>query len=84
MPNGYAGKIVTIEDHLLHDAQYFMHNGEKLKLNNVDLVANAKEKRQARDIVSEPEPALKTTAGRVLYDRDFPPIVDANGNCSEK
>jgi putative transposase len=84
MPNGYAGKIVTIEDHLLHNSQYFAHNGEKLRLNKVDLVANSKEKRLARDVIPEPEPASKTTAARVLYDRDFPPIVDAGGNCSDK
>jgi len=84
IPNGYAGKIVVIEDHLLHNAQYFMHNGERVKLIDVDLVANAKEKRQPRAATADPEPALRTTAARVLYGLDFPPIVDANGNCSEK
>ena len=84
MPNGYAGKIVVIEDDLLHNTQYFIHDGKRTILNEVDLVANAKDKRLSRALEEEPAPVLKTTAARVLYDSEFAPIVDAGGNCPEK
>jgi len=82
VPRGYATTRVTLYRRLLDGTIGFVHQGKVIQLQPVDPAANARAPR-ARDLHhDEPRPMPPTTAAGLAYNRDFTPILDADGGFS--
>jgi hypothetical protein len=59
-----------------------MHGGERVTLKPVDLTANAYPRRSS-DPLPAPARRPRRTAADAAFERDHPPLVDADGNYHE-
>ncbi len=79
LPRGYAGQRVVLRRRLLDGSIGFLHEGRVIDLHPADLHANAK----ARRAVAKREPQEARipppTAAELAYQRDYEPVVDADG-----
>jgi hypothetical protein len=85
VPRGHATTRVPVRRNVLDDSLYVLHQGEWIRLHPVDLTANAYARR-ARPGTAEPEddqegPPPAPTAACLAFDRDFGPVVNAEGGC---
>jgi transposase InsO family protein len=84
VPRGHATTRATLRRAVLDDSLYVLHQGQWTRLHPVDLTANAYARR-ARPGAAAPEddqgPPPVPTAACQAFDRDFGPVVDADGNC---
>ena len=82
MPRRYAGTKVTLYRRLLNGTIGFTHQGKVIELQPVDPAANARAQR-ARDLRrDEPRAMPPTTAAELAFNRDFAPILNADGGFS--
>jgi len=81
VPRGYAGHRVTVYRHALDGHVLFLHDGRFIELVPVDPVANARSRRgrRRRDSAKEMVHPLPKSAAELAFDRDFSPIVGADG-----
>jgi hypothetical protein len=84
VPRGYATTRATLRRSVLDDSLYLLHQGQWTRLHPVDPTANAYTRR-ARPGPTEPEegPPPVPTAACHAFDRDFGPVVTAEGSCPE-
>jgi putative transposase len=80
-PRGLARERVLVRRQVLDGELSILHGGHVVKLHEVDLAMNARDKR-GRSPEPLPEVAPVKTAATVAFDRDFGPIVDADGGFS--
>jgi hypothetical protein len=77
---------VTLRRSVLDDSLFFLHQGQWTRLHPVDLTANAYARR-ARPGAAAPDddqgPPPVPTAACHAFDRDFGPVVTADGGCPE-
>ena len=77
-PRGLARERVLVRRQVLDGELSVVHQGRVIKLHEVDLVANAHDRR-GRAAPTPPEVAPVKTAASIAFERDFAPIVDADG-----
>jgi transposase InsO family protein len=84
VPRGHATTRATLRRGVLDDSLYLLHQGQWTRLHPVDLTANAYDRR-ARPAPTEPEegPPPVPTAACHAFDRDFGPVVTADGGCPD-
>jgi transposase InsO family protein len=80
-PRGLAGEHVYVRRHVLDGELSLLLGGRVVVLHEVDLVLNAHDRR-GRMIEPLPEVAPVKTAATLAFERDFAPIVDADGGFS--
>jgi len=84
VPRGHAGERIIVHRRLLENSLAIVHEGRLVKLHPVDLHANARARRarskQPRD---EPRAPLPKSAADLAFERDFSPVVDPDGGCSD-
>lgn len=80
MPTGHAGDWVTLHRHILDGTVSFLHNGRFIKLEPVDLAANARSRR-AKNIKPQNEVIhpLPKSAADLKFERDLRPVVGPDG-----
>lgn len=79
-PRGMAGSWVTTYRQVLDGTIYVLHQGRLVKLQPVDLAANARTHR-SKDLPTEQATGpLPKTAADIAFERDFRPITDTDGN----
>lgn len=82
VPRGYAGTRVTLYRRLLEGTIGFVHQGKVIQLQPVDPAANARAQRAGDLRRDEPRSMPSTTAAELAFNRDFAPIIDADGGFS--
>jgi len=82
MPRGYAGTQVTLHRKVLARTIHFVHQGKLIELQPVDRVANAHAQRARDSRPDEVQPMPPITAAELSFNRDFAPIIDADGGFS--
>ena len=80
-PRGLARERVLVRRQVLDGELSILHDGRVVTLHEVDLAANARDHR-GRAAVPLPEVAPVKTAASVAFERDFAPVVDADGGFS--
>jgi transposase InsO family protein len=80
LPIGHAGREITVHRNLLRGTLSVLHEGRMVEIRPVDRVANAYARR-ARGSSAEPPATtpIVHTAASLAYQRDFAPIVGADG-----
>ncbi len=81
-PRGLSRENVLVRRQVLDGELSILHDGQVVKLHEVDLAMNARDKR-GRSAEPLPEVAPVKTAATMAFDRDFAPIVDAEGGFSD-
>ena len=87
MPRGRGGEWVDIQRQVLTGELFILHDSRLVRLQPVDLAANAKTKRmreQLRDDEPQPGDAVPKTAATLAYERDFVPLVGPDGGFKDK
>ncbi len=80
MPKGYAGATVVIHRRLLDGTLHCLHDGRLIEIHPVDLAHNARSRRaQGETTPDETTHPLPKSAADLVFDRDFRPVVDADG-----
>jgi len=82
VPRGLSGEWIDVRRHVLTGELSILYDGRLVRLQLVDLVANAKNKRASRrDNDDNPVPgdAIPKTAATMAFERDFAPLVGADG-----
>ena len=85
LPRGHANTEITVERSLLDGTLRILHEGRLVEIKPVDRVANAYARRGRADSAetdARPTP-LVHTAATLAYQRDFAPLVDADGGYSQ-
>jgi transposase InsO family protein len=83
MPRGYAGQRVVLHHRLLDGSLAFLYQGRLIDLHPVDLVANAHARRAGRHSEEEVQHPLPKSAADLAFERDFGPVLDADGGLPE-
>jgi hypothetical protein len=82
MPKGYAGQRVMLYRHVITSALYFLDHGRFIKLEPVDLVHNARDRRAVRKTTEAEANPLPPSAADLSFNRDFKPIIGPDGGFS--
>lgn len=82
VPRGLGGQWIDVRRQLLTGELSLLHEGRIIRLNPLDLEANAKNKRAVRKQYEEPVSgdAVPKTAATLAFENDFQPIVGPNGD----
>ena len=80
MPLGYADSRVFLWRNVLDGSLHFDHKGSLIKLEEVDLLANARRGPSPKPAQEEEEIANLPTSAEMAFNRDFGPLVDKHGN----
>jgi transposase InsO family protein len=83
MPRGYAGQRVVLRERLLDGTLAFLHQGRLMELHPVDLAANARARRARQDAEEDVQHPLPKSAADLAFERDFGPVLDADGGFPE-
>lgn len=84
MPRGYSGRVVSVLENTISGEVMFLHDGKTVKLQEVDLLANANIKRIPMiSNESDRRNAVTHSAARIAFEQMYSPIVDSDGNCFE-
>lgn len=86
MPRGYRGQKVWLRRKLLDKGGiFFLHQGRLIELHPVDLAANARAKRAQGSAHAEEEadPPPRPSAADLAFQRDYGPVVDADGGYTD-
>ncbi|MBI4814824.1 MAG: transposase [Deltaproteobacteria bacterium] len=79
VPRGHAKTRIQIFRQTLDGTLSILHDGKRVRLHKVDLVANAIARR-APELTRPPAPiAPPITAAQLAFDRDFGPVVGPDG-----
>jgi putative transposase len=87
VPLGYAGTRVTVYRDLVSQDIQMLHQGKLITLKPANLAQNARERRGKKSRQKAPQPAPRapiTTAAEIHFNRDFSPIVGADGGFPEQ
>ena len=87
VPRGLGGEWVDVQRQVLTGELFILHDSRLVRLQPVDLAANAKTKRmreQLRDDDPQPGDAVPKTAATLAYERDFVPLVGPDGGFKDK
>lgn len=82
VPRGLSGEWIDVRRQVLTGEISIFHDGHLVRLQLVDLVANAKNKRASRrddDDSPVPGDAIPKTAATMAFERDFIPLVGPYG-----
>ena len=79
---GYGGATITIGRNLLDHSVWFIHEGRPVRLAPVDLHANARERRTTASLEEETQSRPQPSAAQLDFDREYQPIIDAEGGFS--
>jgi putative transposase len=82
VPRGLSGEWVDVHRQVLTGELFILHDARLVRLHPVDLAANAKTKRTHRktgDTEPVPGDAIPKTAATLAFERDFAPLVGADG-----
>lgn len=83
VPRGLGGQKITVQRHVLDHTLSVIHEQRLVRLQPVDLAANARDRRSAT-VQESPEPAvLPKTAAELAFDRAHGPIVTPDGGFPE-
>ncbi|MFC1854093.1 hypothetical protein ACFL27_28250, partial [candidate division CSSED10-310 bacterium] len=82
MPKGYAGQRVMLYRHVITPAIYFLDYDRFIKLQQVDLVHNARDRRAGRKTNESEANPLPPSAADLSFNRDFKPIIGPDGGFS--
>lgn len=83
-PRGLAGDEVEVHRRVLDETLFVLHGGRILRLQLVDLAANATDRRSAHaGDESTGEDAPPKTAATLAFDRDFAPVIGPDGGFSD-
>ena len=83
VPRGLSGEWIDVRRQVLTGEISILHEGRFIRLQLVDLVANAKNKRAlCRDDDDSPVlgDAIPKTAATLAFERDFTPLVGPDGS----
>jgi putative transposase len=84
-PRGLARTSVEVIRHVLDGHLYVLHHGQLVQLHEVDLAANAFDRRgYAGDELPQPDEGVPTTAATLAFKRDYAPITGPDGGFSSK
>jgi putative transposase len=86
-PRGLGGEWIDVRRQVLTGELSILHDGRLVRLHPVDLSANAKDRRAARQSKDEkptPGDAVPKTAATMAFERDFTPLVDPDGGFPKK
>lgn len=87
VPRGRGGEWVEIQRHVLTGKLFILHDSRLVRLQPVDLTANAKTKR-TREGINDDEPqsgdAVPKTAATLAFERDFAPLVEPDGGFKDR
>ena len=80
VPRGHACHKVIVHRRLLDGTIAILHEGKLVELHPVDLAANARARRAKPGRQAEPsQHPLPKSAADLAFERDFRPVVDADG-----
>jgi len=80
VPTGYAGTWITLHHNILDQCIGIVDHGKLIRLFPVDLNANARDKRATgHGDDGGTKPMLPKSCSQIAYERDFAPVVDADG-----
>jgi transposase InsO family protein len=80
MPTGHAGHLVTLHRNVLFGTVSFFQNGRFIKLEPVDLAANARSRRAKNSKTpTEVMHPLPKSAADLRFERDLGPVVGPDG-----
>lgn len=80
LPRGYAGQRVTLRRRLLDASIGFLHEDQLIDLQPADLQANARSRRaRAKNPQPDVQPTPPPSAAELAYQREFGPVVEADG-----
>lgn len=83
-PRGTAGSWIATYRQVLDGAIYVLRQGRLVRIHPVDLAANARARRGAKgETPAEGGNPLPKSAADLAFERDFQPIVDAQGNFTD-
>jgi len=84
VPRGHAGERIIVHRRLLENSLAIVHDGRLVKLHPVDLHANARSRRaRSKQPQDQPRAPLPKSAADLAFERDFFPVVDPDGGCSD-
>lgn len=82
-PRGLARASVEVIRHVLDGHLYVLHHGRLVQLHEVDLAANAFDRRgYVGDELPQPDEGVPTTAATLAFKRDYAPITGPDGGFS--
>lgn len=84
VPFGHAGTKISVYRNVLDGTLSIIHAGHKVVLSQVDLHANARDKRPQTQKQAEPDIPLQKSSAQMAYERDFQPIIAPDGGFSPK
>jgi len=80
VPRGHVGEKVLLHKHVLEGNRIFvLHEGKRVELHPVDLVANARARRTKRQAQDDTQPVPSPSAADLAFQREYGPVVDADG-----
>jgi len=82
LPLGSRERKIQVFRNMISGELAVMHGGERVTLKPVDLTANAYQRRSS-DPLPTPARGPRRTAADAVFERDHPPLVDADGNYHE-
>lgn len=80
-PCGHADTWVELRRNVLDGTVWLPHDGRLVRLHPVDLAANAHARRGATEPAATPSGSPPVPAATLAFQRDFAPVVDAEGGC---
>lgn len=91
VPRGLAGSRVTLYQNVLSGKVSCLHLGRLMELHPVDLALNATTRRGASPVQpaspgstnDDPAPHLPKSAADLAFERDFRPVLGADGGCPD-
>jgi hypothetical protein len=84
-PRGIAQTKVEVIRHVLDGHLCVQHHGRLIRLHEVDLAANATDRRgYAGDELPKPDEGVPTTAATLAFKRDHAPVTGPDGGFSNK
>lgn len=85
VPRGHAGTTIAVHRQVLDGTLHILHEQRLVRLHPVDLTDNAYARRANRAPVQKDEiRTAPTTAAAMAFERDFAPIVGADGGFTKK
>lgn len=82
-PRGLGGSSVEVHRNVLSGELWLVHDGRTVRLQPLDRVANARDRRRRTNEPERETPvsgeAVPRTAATIAYDRDHGPVVDKDG-----
>jgi transposase InsO family protein len=80
IPLGHRGEKIDIFRNMLTGTLSVQHNGERVRIEPVDLTKNAYERDDTAPDRQPSQSAPRPTAADIAWDRDHPPLTDGDGN----